>query len=162
MTSTTDQHQKLPCVNVTANNEWSIRWPFYLAPSLPFIRKADNRAVLWEIHVKLFLERDGSYYTFSIKPKGPALCKMLLQKKKKVTISPLLSQNSQALCFSCSWATANTQGFICKADRLVIWYPSILVMVWVPGFLIKLHGSGAKMESINFIYCHFQVFCNQK
>lgn len=46
---------------------------------------------------------------------------------------------------------ANTQSFICKAGGLVMWYASTLVMVWVPGFLI--HGSKAKMESMNSICC---------
>lgn len=51
---------------------------------------------------------------------------------------------------------ANTQSFICKADGMVMWYPSTLVMVWVPGFLI--HGSKAKMESMNSICCIFFFF----
>lgn len=46
---------------------------------------------------------------------------------------------------------ANTQSFICKADGLVMWYPSTSVMVWVPGVLIN--GSKAKMESMNSICC---------
>lgn len=48
---------------------------------------------------------------------------------------------------------ANTQSFIGKADGLVMWYPSTLVMVWVPGFLI--HGGKAKMEIMNSICCDF-------
>lgn len=55
---------------------------------------------------------------------------------------------------------ANTQSFIRKADGSVIWYPSILVMVWVPGFLI--HCSRAKMESMNLFDFVFQLFCIPK
>lgn len=50
---------------------------------------------------------------------------------------------------------ANTQSFICKADGMVMWYPSTSVMVWVPGVLIN--GSKAKMESMNSICCIFLI-----
>lgn len=50
---------------------------------------------------------------------------------------------------------ANTQSAICEADTLVIWYPSTLVMVWVPAFLIRCsRGKNGKYEFILFCFLH--------
>lgn len=56
-------------------------------------------------------------------------------------------------CCSVAEQHANIQSFIFKTDSLVMWYPSALVMVWVPGFLI--HGSRAKKWKV---WIQFVVF----
>lgn len=67
----------------------------------------------------------------------------------------------RTLSASCSGRTlrsvaeqhANTQNAICEADTLVIWYPSTLVMVWVPAFLIRCsRGKNGKYEFIFILF----------
>lgn len=70
--------------------------------------------------------------------------------------APTVLRRTQRPRCSVAEQHANTQSFICKADGLVMWYPSTLVMVWVPGILI--HGGKAKMEIMNSICCVFLFF----
>lgn len=113
-------------------------------------------AIISEIHINVFWEHDyGGLYTFSSKWRGSALCKMFLLVCTKLWLYSTALHRIRQPCCSVAEQHANTQSFICKADGSVMWYPSTLVMVWVPGFLIP--GSRAKMESIS-IYCVFQLF----
>lgn len=115
-------------------------------------------AIISDIDINLFLEHDyGSRYTFSTEQKGVCtLQNVSFSLRKNVTIFQTVLHRTRWPCCSVAEQHANTQSFICKADGSATWYPSTLVMVWVPGFLI--HGSRAKMESMNSIYCIFLLF----
>lgn len=118
-------------------------------------------AIISDIHLNLFLEHDyGSWYTFSTKWRGLHFAKCFFFFAQKCDHIPAALHRTDWPWCSVAEQHANTQSFICKADGSVIWYPSTLVMVWVPGFLI--HGSRAKMESMNSIYCIFELFCIPK
>lgn len=122
------------------------------------------KAIISTVHINLFLhifhqEEVGDGTTNGTGGVGGGVCTsakcFFFSLRKNVTIF-----RGSRHCTLVAEQHANTQSFIRKADGSVIWYPSILVMVWVPGFLI--HWSRAKMESMNLFDFVFQLFCVPK